>query len=281
MPHQSLEARSGGTGTREKPGGKPGVSREQVCGVINNCEILLEDHSMGIPETAMSHFKSTKNAKAFTDLLLNNSLRFVIGHSKSNGATKATFNNDKSTLIIDYVIINMEAWSSILDVAVVNRVECDYNPLVLVMMVDDLGLGITTGWALVLHRREIVLSNCRRTIRWDGEKYRQGLPQLEPIIACHGQSIIDTPANNGPLILHVYDQMTKKQGALWSELVQTKPVGITRKGQPEFEGWLDKECAKAKREALVALKHRHDSLASEGKFKEYRIHYKYLLATKK
>ncbi|KAJ1127850.1 hypothetical protein NDU88_006243 [Pleurodeles waltl] len=45
-------------------------------------EILLEDHSMGIPETAMSHFKLKKKAQAFTDLLLNNGLCIVNGRSK-------------------------------------------------------------------------------------------------------------------------------------------------------------------------------------------------------
>ncbi|KAJ1125825.1 hypothetical protein NDU88_004243 [Pleurodeles waltl] len=181
---------------------------------------------MGIPEIAMSRFRSTKKAEAFTDLLLNNGLRFVNGRSKSDGAAKATFNNGKSTLIIDYVIINMEAWSSILDIAVVNRVESDHNPLVLVMRADALGLGITTGRALGLHMSEIVLSNCRRTIRWDGEKYRQGLRQLEPIIACHRQSIIDAPTKYSPLILAVYDQMTKKLGALcWVPISKLAVLG--------------------------------------------------------
>ncbi|KAJ1124543.1 hypothetical protein NDU88_002994 [Pleurodeles waltl] len=75
--------------------------------------------------------------------------------------------------------------------------------------------------------------------------------------------------------------MTKKLGALWSKPVRTKPVGITRKGQLGFEGFFDKECTKEKIEALVALTQCHDSLASKGKFEEYRRNYKCLHATKK
>ncbi|KAJ1172951.1 hypothetical protein NDU88_004793 [Pleurodeles waltl] len=248
---------------------------------MNSQEILLEDCSMGIPKTAMSCFKSTKKAEAFTNLLLNNGLCFVNGRSKTDGAANVTFINGKSSSIIDYVIVNMEAWSSILDMAVVSRVESDNNPLVLVMRTHALGLGITTGQVPGLHKREIVQSNCRRTIRWDDEMYRQGLTQLEYIIANYGQSIVDALANESPLILAAYDQMTRELGALWSKPARIKSDGFIRKGQLGYERWFDKECAKAKREVLVALIQRHSSSTGEMKFKEYRRDYKCLLVTKK
>ncbi|KAJ1137071.1 hypothetical protein NDU88_003484 [Pleurodeles waltl] len=69
---------------------------------------------MGIPETAMNCPKSTKKAEAFSDLMLSNGLRFVNGRSKSEGAAKATFDNGRSQSVIDYVIVNVEAWPAVL-----------------------------------------------------------------------------------------------------------------------------------------------------------------------
>ncbi|KAJ1201691.1 hypothetical protein NDU88_005497 [Pleurodeles waltl] len=133
-----------------------GDFNSSVCDTLNSHEILLEDRSMGIPETAMSFFKSTKkNNEAFTDLLSKNSLRFVNERLKSYGAAKATFNNGRSSSVTDYVIVKVEAWTSSLDMAVVRRVKSDRNPLVLIMRTDDLGLGITLGQARVYTRGRV------------------------------------------------------------------------------------------------------------------------------
>ncbi|KAJ1105426.1 hypothetical protein NDU88_002832 [Pleurodeles waltl] len=111
-----------------------------ACNAINNSETLMEDCNMEIPETAMSRFKSTKKAEAFTDRLLNNSICFVNGRSKSDGAAKATFDNARSSSVLDYGIVNEEAWKSILDMAVVSRVASDHNPLILNMRTNPLWL---------------------------------------------------------------------------------------------------------------------------------------------
>ncbi|KAJ1186015.1 hypothetical protein NDU88_002800 [Pleurodeles waltl] len=145
-----------------------GDFNSSVCDTINSNEILLEDRSMGISETAMSCFKPTKKAEAFTDLLLNNGLRFVNGPSKSDGAAKATFNNGRSSSVIDYVIVNVEAWTSILYMALVSKVESDYNPLVLTMRMDDLGLENTSEQASELSERVIVPFQLQKknTVGW-------------------------------------------------------------------------------------------------------------------
>ncbi|KAJ1092153.1 hypothetical protein NDU88_005265 [Pleurodeles waltl] len=217
---------------------------------------------MGILETALSCFKFAKKDEAFTDLLFNDSLRFVNGRSKSDGAAKATFNNGRSSLVIDYVIVNVEAWTSILDMTEVSRVESDHNPLVLTMRTDDLGFGNTPGQAPGVYKREIVSSNCRRRIRWDGEKYWQGLLQLESKLAIYGQLIIDTSSHNCPLSLAADDRGV---GALWSKPASLKLDGFMREGQSGCEGWFDKECAKVKREGLLALTRHHNSLNSAKK----------------
>ncbi|KAJ1186883.1 hypothetical protein NDU88_003663 [Pleurodeles waltl] len=49
---------------------------------------------------------------------LSNGLRFVNGRSKSDGAAKANFDNGRSQSVIDYFIVNVEAWPAILDMAV-------------------------------------------------------------------------------------------------------------------------------------------------------------------
>ncbi|KAJ1218008.1 hypothetical protein NDU88_005594 [Pleurodeles waltl] len=153
------------------------------CDAINNSEILMQDRSLGIPETAMHCFKPTKKAEAFTDLLLNNCLRFANGHTKSDVAAKATFDNGRCSSVIDYVIVNVEARKSILDMAVVNRVENNHNPLVLSMRTSAIGLENMTRRAPEFYECEIALSYCRRRIRWDFEKYLRELPQLEYIMA--------------------------------------------------------------------------------------------------
>ncbi|KAJ1175614.1 hypothetical protein NDU88_000901 [Pleurodeles waltl] len=143
-----------------------------ACDAIYNSETLMEDRNLGIPETAMSCFKST-------DLLLNNDFRFVNGRSESDCAAKASFDNGSSSSVIDYV----ESWKSILNMTVVHRVEYDHNPLVVNVRMKALGLGNVTGRAPGFYESEIVPSNFRRKIRWDGEKYQLGLPQLEFIKA--------------------------------------------------------------------------------------------------
>ncbi|KAJ1097952.1 hypothetical protein NDU88_003068 [Pleurodeles waltl] len=80
-----------------------------ACDAINSSEIVIEDRSMRIPESAMSCPRSTKKAEAFTDLMLSNGLRFVNSRSKSDAAVKATFENGISLSVIDYVIVNVEA----------------------------------------------------------------------------------------------------------------------------------------------------------------------------
>ncbi|KAJ1216378.1 hypothetical protein NDU88_003980 [Pleurodeles waltl] len=100
-----------------------------ACDAINSSKIVIEDRSMGIPETAMSCPRSTKKAEAFTDLMFSNSLRFINDRSKSDGAVKANFDNGRSLSVIDYVIINVEAWPAVLDMAVVSRMESNHNPL--------------------------------------------------------------------------------------------------------------------------------------------------------
>ncbi|KAJ1145873.1 hypothetical protein NDU88_012156 [Pleurodeles waltl] len=69
--------------------------------------------------------------------------------------------------------------------------------------------------------------------------------------------------------------------ALWSKPVTPKPCDISRKGQMGRKGWFEEECIRVKRDVSLALSRRHDSDASEEKFKEHRKGYKHLLATKK
>ncbi|KAJ1097994.1 hypothetical protein NDU88_003110 [Pleurodeles waltl] len=154
-----------------------------ACDAINNSEIMTEDQSMGIPETTMNCPKSTKKAKAFTDLMLSNGLHFVNGRSKSGGAAKATFDNGRFQSVIYYVIVNVEAWPAILDMTVVSRIENDHNPLAVNMRPNVLGFGNMIEQAPGLYEREIFLTNCRKRTRWDGEKYLQDLSELKSIMA--------------------------------------------------------------------------------------------------
>ncbi|KAJ1091046.1 hypothetical protein NDU88_004174 [Pleurodeles waltl] len=171
------------------------------CDAINSSEIVTEDRNMVIPEAAKSCPKSTKKAEAFTDLMLRNGLRFVNGLSKSDRAAKATFDNGRSLLVIDYVIVNGKVWPAVLDMAVVSRMENYHNPHALNMRPNILGIWSMIRQAPGLYERAIAPSNCRERIRWDGEKCLQGLPQLESIMVNYGQFIIDALPNDSPLIL--------------------------------------------------------------------------------
>ncbi|KAJ1214342.1 hypothetical protein NDU88_001961 [Pleurodeles waltl] len=201
-----------------------------ACDAINSSGIVREDRSMGIPETAMRCPKSTKQAEAFTDLMLSNGLRFVNDCSKSDGAVKATFDNGRSLSVIDYVIGNVEAWPAVLDMAVVSRMESGHNPLALNMRPNVLGIGSMIRQAPGLCEREIVLSNCKKRIRWDGEKYLQSLLQLESIKVNYGEFIIDALPNDNPPILAAFDAMIGKLKALWSKPVSYKLNDNSRNG---------------------------------------------------
>ncbi|KAJ1127383.1 hypothetical protein NDU88_005785 [Pleurodeles waltl] len=249
------------------------------CDAINSSEIVTENLSMRIPETAMNCPKSTKKAEASTDLMLKNGLLFVNGCSKSDGAAKATFDHGRSQSVIDDVIVNVKAWSAILDMAVVSSIGRDHNPIALNMRTNVLGFGNMIGQALGLYEKEIVLTNCRKRIRWHEGKYLQDLPQLELILANYGQFISD--ASPTALILVAYDTMKGELTALWSKPVTPKPCDISRKGRMGHEGWFDEECIRAKREVLLALLRRRDSAASEEKFRAHRKGYNNFLATKK
>ncbi|KAJ1118944.1 hypothetical protein NDU88_007131 [Pleurodeles waltl] len=225
-----------------------------ACDASNSSKIVIEDRSMGIPERAMSCPRSTKKAEAFTDLMLSNGLCFLTGRSKLDGAAKATFDNGRSLSVIDYVIVNVEAGPAVLDMAVVSRMESDYNPLALNMRSNVLGIGSMARQAHELYEREIVPSNWRKRIRWDGEKYLQGLPQLESIMVNYGQFIIDAVPNDSPPIL---DTMIGELRALWSKPITYKLDDNSRKKQMGCKGWFDKVCIRAKREVSLALSQHH------------------------
>ncbi|KAJ1192438.1 hypothetical protein NDU88_001745 [Pleurodeles waltl] len=167
--------------------------------------LRLRRSEYGNPGDSDELSKVYKKAEAFTDLMLNNGLRFVNGRSKSSGAAKAAFDNGRSQSVIDYVMVNVEAWSATLDMAVVSRIESDHDPLALSMRLNVLGLGNMVGQAPGFYEREIVLTNCRKRIRWDEGKYLQDLPQLKLILADYGQFISDALPTASFLILAKYD----------------------------------------------------------------------------
>ncbi|KAJ1198741.1 hypothetical protein NDU88_002580 [Pleurodeles waltl] len=69
--------------------------------------------------------------------------------------------------------------------------------------------------------------------------------------------------------------------ALWSKPVTSNPCDNSRKGQAGRKGWFDEECIRVKIEVSLALSQRHDSAASEEKFRAHRKGYKHVMATKK
>ncbi|KAJ1209705.1 hypothetical protein NDU88_005078 [Pleurodeles waltl] len=174
----------------------------------------MEDRSLGITESGVCCFKSTRKAEEFTDLLLNDQLRFVNGRTKADGAAKATFDNGRRSSVIDYVIVNVEALETILNIVVINRVESDHNPLVLSMRTSIMGKESTTRRAAGNYGCQIVPSTCRKRIRWDGEKYLRELLQLVYIVANYGPPVMDALTSDSPLILATHNKMISELKAL-------------------------------------------------------------------
>ncbi|KAJ1202031.1 hypothetical protein NDU88_005834 [Pleurodeles waltl] len=126
---------------------------------------MEEEFRWSVPSVVAPSPKAwTPVALQITALTLKHGIRACNGRIKSDVPSKTTYNRVGRESRLDYALVQIVNWSSILDFRVVERLDSDHNALELDLSHPGPKASITT---MGESKPELLLDNNRRRIRWD------------------------------------------------------------------------------------------------------------------
>ncbi|KAJ1202464.1 hypothetical protein NDU88_006264 [Pleurodeles waltl] len=233
---------------------------------------MEEEFRWSVPSVVAPSPKAwTPVALQITALTLKHGIRACNGRIKSDVPSKTTYNRVGRESRLDYALVQIVNWSSILDFRVVERLDSDHNALELDLSHPGPKASITT---MGESKPELLLDNNRRRIRWDKlatsqVKLSKLYAGLIPILEKVGELANDV----GNIFHHeklyqAHEDLIKGAASELFTRVQNQ-----KRIQQHNSLWYNAVCRKAKGELLRCIKEGTD----REKLRESRRAYKKLV----
>ncbi|KAJ1124319.1 hypothetical protein NDU88_002780 [Pleurodeles waltl] len=242
---------------------------EPLVGLVEGFPMEEEFRWSVPPVVAPSPKAWTPVALQITALTLKHGIRACNGRIKSDVPSKTTYNRVGRESRLDYALVQIVNWSSILDFRVVERLDSDHNALELDSSHPGPKGSITTMGG---SKPELLLDNNRRRIRWDKlatsqVKLSKLYAGLIPILEKVGELANDV----GNIVHHeklyqAHEDLIKGAASELFTRVQNQ-----KRIQQHNSLWYNAVCRKAKGELLRCIKEGTD----REKLRESRRAYKY------